>query len=165
MGERSTPSTPKLPLTGGCFCGSVRYRIDAFPLLLYACHCTQCQRQSGSAFALNMPVATSAFHVTSGSPKTWRRPTTSGDDIATSWFCDVCASRIYAGRDSRPESVNVRAGTLDDTNWLVPAAHFFMENAQPWERLADGAPCFETGPAEFVSLAKEWRSKFDSTTE
>lgn len=163
MSEGTPRPLPKLPLTGGCFCGAVRYRIDAFPFLLYACHCTQCQRQSGSAFALNMPVATGSFQITTGSPKVWRRPTTSGDDIANSFFCDTCGNRIYAGRDSRPESLNVRAGTLDDTSWLVPAAHFFMQNAQLWERADDDAPCYDIGPADFIALAKTWRSGFSDT--
>lgn len=149
---------PPLPLSGGCSCGEVRYRIDAFPYLLYACHCTQCQRQSGSAFALNMSVPTASLHITHGTPKSWRRPTSTGDAIATSWFCETCGNRIYAERDTRPESVNVRAGTLDDTRWLVPAAHFFMENAQPWEAFGADAVCFDTAPREYIGLVKAWQA-------
>jgi hypothetical protein len=156
---RSASTKPVLPLSGGCFCGTVRYRIDAFPLLLYACHCTQCQRQTGSAFGMSMPVATNSFHIVKGKPKAWQRPTASGDAVVTSWFCDNCGGRIYGERNTRPDSVNVRAGTLDDTTWLIPAAHFFMGNAQPWETVGETSICFETipGPDDFREAAERWR--------
>jgi hypothetical protein len=60
---------PSLPLLGGCACGAIRYEITTFPQLLYACHCTDCQTQSGSAFALNMPVDTNALRFVKGEPK------------------------------------------------------------------------------------------------
>ena len=58
----------RLPLTGGCQCGGVRYEIKAAPLSLYVCHCTECQRQSGSAFALSLAVPRDAFAVVRGTP-------------------------------------------------------------------------------------------------
>jgi len=60
---------PELPMTGGCQCGAIRYEIASLPLLLYTCNCTDCQRQSGSAFALNMPVKFSDFRILQGEPK------------------------------------------------------------------------------------------------
>lgn len=123
-----SPSRPTLPLTGGCSCGAIRYEIATFPLLLYTCNCTDCQTSSGSAFALNMPVATKSFRILQGTPKPWRRASPSGVDVA-SWFCSECGARLYGERDGRPETVNLRAGTLDDTSWLVPVAHLFMKSA------------------------------------
>ena len=70
-----TTTRPVLPMTGGCACGAIRYEITSFPLLLYSCHCTDCQTISGSAFALNMPVATQGFRIVTGQPKAWRRLT------------------------------------------------------------------------------------------
>jgi hypothetical protein len=66
-----TASRPSLPLTGGCSCGAIRYEIAAFPLLLYACNCTDCQTASGSAFALSMPVMSNGFRIVQGEPKGW----------------------------------------------------------------------------------------------
>ena len=149
---------PERPLTGGCSCGAIRYTISAFPLLLYACHCTQCQRQSGSAFALNMPVATTALRVTAGTPQDWTRRTTAGDAMVRSFFCGTCGNRIYASRDTRPASVNVRAGTLDDTSWLMPVAHFFMGDAQRWETIADPSSCYDSFPPDYQPLAERWRA-------
>jgi hypothetical protein len=147
---------PSLPLAGGCSCGAIRYEITSFPLLLYACSCTDCQTASGSAFALNMPVTTRDFHVVRGRPNGWHHTSPSGADV-TSWFCDECAARIYGERKSRPDSVNVRAGTLDDTKWLVPVMHMFMSSAQGWVQPAANAECHEFGPADYRPLAAKWR--------
>jgi hypothetical protein len=157
-----TTLKPPLPLTGGCPCGGIRYRIDALPLLLYACHCTNCQRQSGSAFAVNMPVATQAFHIVQGTPKAWRHLSPSGVDVV-SWFCGDCGGRINGERGGRPESTNVRAGSLDDTSWLVPVAHFFMRSAQRWVSPPDGAACFEAMAADFGPLTKAWQARWGAS--
>lgn len=156
---------PTLPLTGGCSCSAIRYEVMSFPLLLYTCNCTECQTASGSAFALNMPVATKDFRIWQGKPRGWRRPSPSGADV-TSWFCGDCGGRIYGERAGRPELVNLRAGTLDDTSWLTPAAHMFMRSAQPWVvpwvvpgvSPAADAECHEIGPDDFRPLAKKWRA-------
>jgi hypothetical protein len=148
---------PVLPMTGGCSCGAIRYEITSFPLLLYACNCTNCQPASGSAFALNMPVATRGFRITQGEPRGWHHKSPSGADV-TSWFCGECGARIYGDRKSRPESINVRAGTLDDTGWLVPAGHIFMKSALVWVQPAAGAECYEKQPEDFRPLAEKWRA-------
>ncbi|HLX14641.1 MAG TPA: GFA family protein [Bradyrhizobium sp.] len=148
---------PVLPLTGGCSCGAIRYSIASFPLLLYTCNCTDCQTASGSAFALNMPVLTKDFDILQGQPKGWRHLSPGGADV-TSWFCGDCGGRIYGERAERSETVNIRAGTLDDTKWLVPAAHMFMRSAQPWVLPAANAECHEVGPEDFRPLGEKWRA-------
>jgi hypothetical protein len=153
-------SRPRLPLTGGCPCGAIRYEVTTLPLSLYACHCTDCQRQSGSSFALNMPVSTAALRITRGVTKGWRHTSPSGAAVV-SHFCAECGGRVYGERDGRPESINLRAGTLDDTMWLQPVAHFFTRSAQHWERLSpDDALCFEGMPdATLGGASLEWRAK------
>lgn len=148
---------PLLPMTGGCSCGAVRYEITSFPLLLYTCNCTDCQTSSGSAFALNMPVATNGFRITRGEPKPWHHTSPSGVAVI-SWFCGDCGGRIYGERSGRPESMNIRAGTLDDTEWLKPIGHFYTRSAQAWVQPADGAECYEIGPPSFLPLAEKWRA-------
>jgi hypothetical protein len=150
------PMRPTLPMTGGCSCGAIRYQITSFPLLLYSCNCTNCQRASGSAFALNMPVRARDFHILQGAPKPWRHSSPSGVAVI-SWFCGDCGARLYGDRAGRAEIVNLRAGTLDDTSWLVPAAHMFMRSAQAWVQPAAGAECHETEPADFRAAAEKWR--------
>ena len=148
---------PVLPMNGGCSCGAIRYEIASFPLLLYACNCTDCQTASGSAFALNMPVAARDFHILRGEPRGWHHASPAGVAV-TSWFCGDCGGRIHGERAGRPEITNVRAGTLDDTTWLVPVAHMFMRSAQPWVLPAANAECHEVGPHDFAPLAEKWRA-------
>ena len=148
---------PSLPMSGGCSCGRVRYELTSFPSLLYTCNCTDCQRISGSAFALNMPVATKGFRIAKGGPKGWHHLSPSGAEV-TSWFCGECGARIYGSRKSRPNFVYIRAGTLDDTTWLTPVAHMFMKSAQPWLKPADGAECHHEEVADYMPLAKKWRA-------
>jgi hypothetical protein len=119
---------PSLPMTGGCSCGAIRYEITSFPLLLYTCNCTDCQTASGSAFALNMPVAAKGFRITKGVPKPWHHTSPMGVAVI-SWFCGDCGGRLYGDRAGREEIVNLRAGTLDDTRWLNPVAHMYLKSA------------------------------------
>jgi hypothetical protein len=151
-----SPKRPALPLTGGCICGSVRYEIASFPLMVYTCNCTNCQKQSGSAFGMTMPVAARDFRILQGAPKAWRRSSPQGIEV-TSWFCGDCGNRIYGERAGRTERVNVRAGTLDDTTWLKPVAHFFTRSAQPWVQPAAGAIGYETQPSDVQPLVQAWR--------
>ena len=151
---------PALPLTGGCSCGAIRYEIAGFPLLLYTCNCTDCQKHTGSAFALNMPVRVVDFRILRGKPKGWNHTSPSGMAVI-SRFCGDCGGRLYGERASRPQTINVRAGTLDDTKWLVPAAHFFMRSAQSWVQPADGAVCIETQPDGWDDLLLVWRARWE----
>jgi hypothetical protein len=150
---------PTLPMTGGCSCGAIRYEIASFPLLLYTCNCTDCQTRSGSAFAMNMPVTARDFRILKGEPKAWRTTSPKGVPVM-SWFCGDCGARIYGERAGRAEIVNVRAGTLDDTSWMTPLAHFFTRSAsaQSWVRPVDGASCFETQPDGWGELLSAWRA-------
>jgi hypothetical protein len=150
---------PSLPLMGGCSCGAIRYEIASFPLLLYTCNCTDCQRASGSAFALNMPVATKDLHFVKGTPKGWHHLSPSGVPVV-SWFCADCGARLYGERSGRPDSMNLRAGTLDDTTWLMPAAHIFLKSAQPWLQPPADAECYDIGPDDFRPLAAKWRAQW-----
>jgi hypothetical protein len=159
MGIIMSAKRPTLPLTGGCSCGVIRYEIASFPLLVYTCNCTDCQTRSGSAFAVNMPVAATGFRILTGEPKAWRYTSPKGVPVI-SWFCGDCGARIYGERAGRADTVNVRAGTLDDTSWLVPAAHFFTRStsAQSWVQPASGAVCIETQPDGWGELRSAWRA-------
>jgi hypothetical protein len=150
---------PTLPMTGGCSCGAIRYEIASFPLLVYTCNCTDCQTRSGSAFAVNMPVTARDFRILKGEPRAWHTTSPKGVPVI-SWFCGDCGARIYGERSGRAGIVNVRAGTLDDTSWLVPAAHFFSRetSALSWVQPVAGAICFETQPDAFDALIQRWRA-------
>jgi hypothetical protein len=145
----------RLPLTGGCFCGACRYELSAPPYLVYACHCTDCQRQSGSAFNMTMPAPAAAFRVTQGQPARFERTTARGRKTVVR-FCGACGSRLFA--ESNPEAVSIRPGTLDDTTWIKPVAQFFSASAHDWA-LVDGIESHDDQPPDVLSrLIRAWRA-------
>ncbi len=154
---------PTLPFAGGCPCEAVRFVVKAMPLLVDACHCRECQRWSGSAFSMSMPVKAEAFAITCGEPKHWRRIGANGVE-STYWFCGECGGRVYGQRSGRPDIVSVRAGTLDDTSWVRPIAHVYMRSAQAWERNPNHAECFDIMPKDFWTLANKWQELWEVAT-
>jgi hypothetical protein len=139
----------KLPLTGGCQCGALRYEVSAAPLATYTCHCTECQRTTGSAFSLAIVVPDGAFRLMKGEPRLVQRTADSGRTV-TRWTCPECGGWITSS--SQPSETpgemirRVRAGTLDNTSWLRPTAHFWTRSRQPWVTLPAGDEIFETQP-------------------
>lgn len=145
----------RFPQSGGCQCGAIRYQIVAAPLIVYACHCTECQRQSGSAFAMGATVREEHFRITRGSPRIFVRTTDTAKTLAC-WFCPDCGVRLYHARsDADLPYRNIRAGTLDDRSWLVPAAHFWTRSAQKWVVIPDGVKRFETQPEDPADLSAD----------
>lgn len=135
------------PLTGGCQCGSVRYEISAEPLNLYACHCKQCRKQSGSSFGLSLIVPRESFKVTSGTPKCWTRPTAQGAEMSC-WFCPDCGNRIYHQSSSWPEELSVKGGTVDQPVEAGAAIHIWTSHGLPSTPIPMGATTFPFEPPE-----------------
>jgi hypothetical protein len=147
----------RLPLTGGCQCGQVRYKITAPPLAVYACHCTECQRQSASAFSLSMPVPRDAIEVT-GTPKSWRRVSDSGRAILCV-FCADCGVRLFHNPERNPQVSIVKPGTLDDTTWLKPVGHIWTRSAQSWMEIPPQLVNYEAQPADLSRLIEAWQAQ------
>lgn len=133
------------PYVGGCECGAVRYRITCEATVVYACHCTVCQKQSGSAFGMAMRVPVKHFHLTKGELKTFVRTAESGQTFTNS-FCQDCGTRIHHSPDKSPAQVSLKPGTLDDTAALQPTHHVFVRSAQKWMQVPSDAEAFETVP-------------------
>ena len=144
----------QLPLRGGCLCGACRYELRAAPLMVYVCHCTDCQRQSGSAFSMSMPAPRDALVVTQGEPARYERTMASGR-VGVIRFCGTCATRLFT--ESKEAFVAVRPGTLDDTTWLVPASQNWLNSAHRWACLADTFSYPEN--PEFAEVAQRWRAQ------
>jgi hypothetical protein len=134
---------------GGCVCGAVRYQLDGNPLTLYACHCTKCQTRSGSAFALNMIVLQADLTIVRGEPE--------AAESGKRKRCSACGTGLWSERRRIPGIVWLRAGTLDDTRWLKPAAHVWTRSAQPWFSIPEGVRAFETQPDDPAELLQLWQ--------
>ena len=127
-------------LEGGCQCGRVRYRLEGRPPGLAVCHCRGCQRQSGSAFGMSLAVPRDAFRLTAGELAAFTVVCDSGRRKECS-FCPGCGTRIH--HRVLEGALSLKAGTLDDTSWLEPQAHYWTKRRQPWVVIPDGVRCVE----------------------
>ena len=144
-----------LPIRGGCLCGACRYELRKPPYMVYVCHCTDCRRQSGSAFGMTMPAPRAALALLTGSPSSYPRTLPSGRASVVR-FCGVCACRLYA--EGSAEVVAIRPGTLDDSSWVRPAAQNCMRSALGWACLAD-LPGHEQNPPSYEDISRAWRAQ------
>jgi hypothetical protein len=135
----------KLPQTGGCQCGKIRYEITEAPQLVYTCHCVDCQRLTSSAFSMGIAISDAAFRLSGIEPRAIQRAADSGG-VVTRWVCPECGTWVCGASSSDNGLCRVRAGTLDDTSWLHPTAHFWTRSKQPWITLPKGDEVFETQP-------------------
>jgi hypothetical protein len=132
-------------LTGGCQCGKIRYEITGTPKALVVCHCTDCQRQSGSAFGMTLPVNEADFRMTKGEVKTYASTSAAGRGKLGA-FCPDCGTRIYHKPEWRKGTVSVKPGTLDDTSWLKPETHLWTSSKQGWVAIPEGVKTFDRQP-------------------
>ena len=141
----------KTGLEGGCACGAVRYRLDAAPMFVHCCHCRDCQRQAGSAFAINALIETSNITLLSGAPEPVSMPTDSGrpHDIHR---CPKCQTALWSDYGRRPSLRFVRVATLDDPAAIEPDVHIFTRSKLPWVELPKGKPAFEV----YYDMKKLW---------
>lgn len=149
--------TAALPIEGGCQCGALRYEIVAPPLMIYACHCANCQRIAGSAFGLAATIMEDSLRFTSGKPQTvtW---TSDSRNERYGTFCGACGCRIAHGQTPSNGVLSLRAGTFDDTRWVVPAGHIWTRSAQPWfEFKADDILC-EVQPTDYVPFIEKFKA-------
>ena len=132
MGEDET-------LEGGCACGAVRYRMAGPPLIVHCCHCTWCQRESGSAFALNAYIEADRVTPTQGAPEMVTTPSASGKGqrFARCPECRVALWSHYAGAGDAVAFV--RVGTLDEPGRVPPDIHIYTSTKQPWVVIPEGA--------------------------
>lgn len=137
------PASVTLPAAGGCACRTVRYRLLREPLFVHCCHCRWCQRESGSAFALNALVEADAVELLAGMPERIDTPTESGagQEIFRCAQCRVAVWSHYAGMGA---AVNfVRVGTLDSPDAFPPDIHIYTGSRQPWVQLDGQVPAVE----------------------
>ncbi|MFC5497503.1 GFA family protein [Caenimonas terrae] len=139
-------------LDGGCSCRHVRYQLHGPPLFVHCCHCTWCQRESGSAFALNAMVESDRVQLLAGEVEVVDTPSASGkgQQIARCPHCKVAVWSNYAGAGAAVRFV--RVGTLDEAGRLPPDIHIFTSTKQPWVLLPPGTPAV----AEYYRASEHW---------
>lgn len=126
--------------TGGCMCGAVRYECGTDPIAMGNCHCRDCQRATGSAFAAAVLVPVSAVKIT-GEVKYHEVIGDSGG-IVRRGFCPNCGARLFGQSAASPGGISIMAGTLDDSSWFTPQADIYTAGAQPWDYMNPDLPKF-----------------------
>ncbi len=136
-------SGPALPIRGGCLCGKVRYEVTAPFAFASYCHCTRCQRRTGTAAAASARVVPGSLRVTAG------------EELVAAWtppggfakcFCSACGGALWSRDPAHPEVLSVRLGTVDGDPGIRPEYRQFVAYAAPWEPIPDdGLPRYDEG--------------------
>ena len=135
-----------VPFEGGCRCGAIRYRCTAEPIFVVHCHCRDCQYASGGASSTAAIVPYDAVTI-EGESASYSVTADSGAQVFRR-FCATCGSPLFAGNEKSPAFLAIRAASLDDPSWLIPAADIWMKSAQPWAPLQEGLMRWQANPGE-----------------
>ena len=135
---------------GGCACGEVRYRLTSEPLFIHCCHCLNCQRQTGSAFVINLLIEADRFELLAGDPQPVEVPR-DVDKAQRIYRCPICQVAVYSDY-GRPEVLFVRGGTLDEPSEVTPDVHIYTRSKVGWLTLPDAVPAF----AEYYDRNAVW---------
>jgi hypothetical protein len=147
MSESKPDSHP-----GACTCGEIRYELEGPPLFVHCCHCRWCQRETGSAFAVNALIESDRLRVMSGTPEAVDVPSESGRGQRI-LRCPSCRVALWSHYGGFRDLVSfVRVGTLMEPDRLPPDIHIFTSSKQPWVVLPDTTPAFP----EFYDAKQLW---------
>lgn len=124
----------ELPITGGCGCGAVRFEIDAPFLSAGYCHCTRCQRRSGTAASANARVEPGTVRIVSGEDELRAWLPEGGREKV---FCGRCGSALFSREPGSDDYTGVRLGAVDGDPGIRPESHAFVAYAASWEAIPD----------------------------
>ena len=126
---------------GGCACGQVRYRLTSEPLFVHCCHCLNCQRQTGSAFVINLLIEADRVELVAGDPQPVEVPRDDGS-VQRIFRCPTCQVALFS-QYTRPDVRFVRAGTLDEPTSVVPDVHIFTKSKVGWVTIPESQTAVE----------------------
>jgi len=137
---------------GKCTCGEVRYRMTSRPMFVHCCHCTWCQRETGTAFALNALIETDRVELIAGEPEVVDTPSNSGKGQKIT-RCPRCRIALWSNYGGAGDVVRfIRVGTLIDAGRFPPDIHIFTSTKQPWVVIPPGM----TAVAEYYDSKQLW---------
>lgn len=132
-------------IAGRCLCGSVTYTSAAQPIFVALCQCNHCQKQSGSAYSVNVAIPKGSLEFPGSKPAIYQDTGSSGMPVYRH-FCPGCGSPIFSDVVATPQLDWLKAGTLDDTSWVQPTLSIWCDSAQSWVALPEGIPRFPQNP-------------------
>ncbi len=132
-------------IAGGCACGKIRYEFPSSPIMSVNCHCRDCQRASGSAFAADIIVNAADWKLLCGAPKFFDKKADSGN-IVSRGFCSDCGSPLIVTEAVAPDIITINVGSLDDPSWYEPESDWWTKSAQAWDHMNPAIQKFDTQP-------------------
>ena len=135
---------------GGCACGALRYRLESEPMFVHCCHCLNCQRQTGSAFVINLIIERERIALLAGSPQAVDVPRDDGS-AQRIFRCPDCKVAVFSQYGHAAVSF-VRSGTLDEPTDVIPDVHIFTRSKVKWVAIPDETPAF----AVYYDTKKLW---------
>lgn len=135
-----------LPMVGGCRCGAIRFQLTQDPMFSFACHCTDCQQLTSSAFSFGLAMPKDGYEVIQGRGVEYSKTADTGN-TSRQYFCENCGSWVATRIDEKPDLVIVRPMQLDAHHWFRPIAQIFTRSALPFAQM---------------STALTWETEFES---
>ena len=137
---------------GGCSCGTLRYQMKRTPIFVHCCHCTYCQRETGTSYGLNALIEASQVKLLQGQLEQVELETKSGKG-QTVFRCSTCKIAVWSHYGAGGDLLSfVRVGTLDDAAKVVPSIHIYTSSKQPWITLSGDVPSVE----DYYSAKEHW---------
>ena len=147
-----------LPIAGGCHCGALRYEVSQPPVMIYNCHCTNCQKISGGPFSTPATIFEAALVFTKGEPARVEWKADSGT-VRFGLFCAACGGRIANGQTPTNGMLSLRSGTFDDASWVEPVGDIWIRSAQAWVTLPENRLRAEQQPADYAPFLERYRAQ------
>ncbi len=141
---------------GTCQCGAVEYSIIGRSINLFVCHCSQCQKQSASAFGMALWISDFRTERLSGELRTWQRATPSGH-LLTGEMCVQCGSRIFHRHSANEQVLSIKPGTLNPAMPLTPVGHIWTSKAQDWVHIPPEVLSYNENPPDFNAMFQAWQ--------
>ena len=132
--------------SGGCLCGRISYDLKGEPIVSLVCHCTNCQKQSGSAFSVNVICQQDQIQVT-GKLSTYEDRSDTGDKVFRK-FCGTCGSPIFSELTAHPGLIALKVGSLNDTSNVTPSSQVWCDSGQDWLKIESDMPRFAQNPTQ-----------------
>jgi len=137
---------------GKCTCGEIEYELTAVPMFVHCCHCTWCQRETGSAFAINALIEADEVHLIQGCPEAINVPSNSGIGQTIS-RCPSCKTALWSNYGAAKDAICfIRVGTLNNPDACPPDIHIFTSTKQKWVELNNSVPAMD----EYYQRSKYW---------
>ena len=151
---------PTFPIAGGCKCGALRYRLEAEPRSIYACHCRDCQREGSGPYSVGLLAWRKDFVLTDGADNTVTfHKTAESGRVVVQHLCASCFTRVWHDPAGAPSIVVIRAGTLDDLSWVEPVVQIWTAAKLPFVTLDPQLPAYERQAPSRDVFYDAWRNR------